>query len=139
MKKLLALLLALVMVIGLVACGAKEDAPAADAPADAPAADAPADAPAADAPAKSYKFGLMIYSETDEATISIRTGVEKAAAEAGVELVIGTNQGDHTKTPAVLETILAQDIDALIDATWSAEVGLNTSAICKERGIPLVT
>ena len=140
MKKLIALLLALVMVLGLVACGAKDDAPAADAPAaDAPAADAPAaDAPAADGE-KSYKFGLMIYSETDEATISIRPGVEKAAAAAGVELVIGTNQGDHTKTAAVLETILAQDIDALIDATWSAEVGLNTSAICKERGIPLVT
>ena len=50
MKKLIALLLALVMVFGLVACGAKDDAPAADAPAaDAPAADAPAaDAPAAD-------------------------------------------------------------------------------------------
>ena len=40
MKKLIALLLALVMVIGLVACG-NADAPAADAPAaDAPAADA---------------------------------------------------------------------------------------------------
>ena len=56
MKKLIALLLALVMVLSLVACGAKEtpaaDAPAADAPAaDAPAADKPADAPAADAPA----------------------------------------------------------------------------------------
>ena len=138
MKKLLALLLALVMVIGLVACGAKEDAPAAD----APAADAPAaDAPAADAPAekKPYKFGLMIYAETDEATISIRTGVEKAAEAAGIELVIGNNGGDATKTPALLETMLAQDIDALIDATWSAEVGMNTSAICKERGIPLVT
>ena len=52
MKKLIALLLALVMVIGLVACGG-EKAPAADAPAkdDAPVADAPAkdDAPAADA------------------------------------------------------------------------------------------
>ena len=53
MKKLIALLLALVMVLALVACGAQTDAPAADAPAaDAPAADAPAaDAPAADAPA----------------------------------------------------------------------------------------
>lgn len=56
MKKTLALLLALVMILGLVACAAKEpaaDAPAADAPAaDAPAADAPAaDAPATDAPA----------------------------------------------------------------------------------------
>ena len=53
MKKLIALLLALVMVLALVACGGQTDAPAADAPAaDAPAADAPAaDAPAADAPA----------------------------------------------------------------------------------------
>ena len=138
MKKLLALLLALVMVVGLIACGAKDapaaDAPAADAPAaDAPAADAPADAPAK----KTYKFGYMTYAETDEATITIRNGVEAAAAAAGVELIIGNNGGDHTKTAALLETLLAQDIDALIDATWSAEVGLNTSARCKELGIPL--
>ena len=55
MKKIIALLLALVMALGLIACGQAPatDAPAADAPAaDAPAADAPAaDAPAADAPA----------------------------------------------------------------------------------------
>ena len=65
MKKLIALLLALVMVLGLVACGAKDE-PAADAPADAPAADAPADAPAADAPegAKSYKIGVSIMELT---------------------------------------------------------------------------
>jgi len=50
MKKLIALLLALVMILGMVACGAKTEEPAADTPAaDAPAADAPAaDAPAAD-------------------------------------------------------------------------------------------
>lgn len=56
MKKLIALLLAVAMVFGLVACGGK--APAADAPAtDAPAADAPAaDAPAADAPAAEQEY-----------------------------------------------------------------------------------
>ena len=56
MKKLIAMLLALVMVFGMVACGAKDDAPAADAPAaDAPAADAPAaDAPAAEAVADPF-------------------------------------------------------------------------------------
>ena len=50
MKKLLALLLALVMVLGMVACGAKTDAPAGE-PADAPAADAPAADAAGDIPA----------------------------------------------------------------------------------------
>ena len=57
MKKLIALLLALVMVLGMVACG-KTDAPAAD----APAADAPAaDAPAADAPAEREHVTLKWY------------------------------------------------------------------------------
>ena len=52
MKKFLALLLALVMVFALAACG-EADAPASDAPAsDAPASEAPAsDAPASEAPA----------------------------------------------------------------------------------------
>jgi len=143
MKKLLALLLALVMVLGLVACGAADepaaDAPAADAPAaDAPAADAPAaDAPAADAPA--IKIGLMLYAETDEATISIRTGVEKACAAAGVELAIGTIETDQTKCATLLENLLTQGCNAIVDATWGAETGLATSARCKELGIPLVT
>ena len=52
MKKILALLLAIVMVMALAACGGGSDkettAPAADAPAAAPAADAP-EAPAGDA------------------------------------------------------------------------------------------
>ena len=49
MKKLIALLLALVMVVGLVACGAKEE-PAAPAETKAPEAAAPAETEAAPAP-----------------------------------------------------------------------------------------
>lgn len=57
MKKLIALLLALVMILGLAACGGSKapaaDAPAANAPAaDAPAANAPAEAPKLDFPKK---------------------------------------------------------------------------------------
>lgn len=58
MKKLIAMLLALVMVLGLAACAAKTDAPAAETPAadaaatETPAAEAPAEeAPAEEAPA----------------------------------------------------------------------------------------
>ena len=53
MKKTLALILALVMIFGLAACGQQA------APAAAPAADAPAAAPAA-AEAKTYKVGVAI-------------------------------------------------------------------------------
>ena len=68
MKKLIALLLALVMVLGMVACGAKTDAPA-----DAPAADAPAaDAPAADAPAADENTADVQQAEkTNEEAITV--------------------------------------------------------------------
>ena len=61
MKKLIALLLALIMVLSMAACGGN-DAPAADAPAaDAPAADAPAATPE-----DPNKTTLNIWSFTDE-------------------------------------------------------------------------
>ena len=66
MKKLIALLLALVMVIGMVACGNKNDAPAADAPADAPAADAPA----ADAPVE-YVYPYADIEDYDDLSWAI--------------------------------------------------------------------
>ena len=146
MKKMIALLLALLMVFSLVACGAKEEAPAA--PAEEEKVEAPAEekeeataeeeeAPAEEAP--EVKIGLMLYSESDEATITIRTGVENACAAAGVELVVGSIEVDYTKCNSLLDNFVNQGCNAIIDATWSAEAGLATSARCKELGIPLVT
>ena len=66
MKKLIALLLALVMIVGLVACGAKEEA-AAPAETKAPEAAAPAEtkAPDAAAPAEGFKVAISLaeYNE----------------------------------------------------------------------------
>ena len=62
MKKALALLLALVMVLSLAACGAKEEAPAAT---EAPAAEAPAAAPEAPAEAEEGKV-FRIYAWNEE-------------------------------------------------------------------------
>lgn len=144
MKKMLTVLLAAVMALNLVACSSggetKEDADA-----QAPAAEAEAEAPqeaeeaTADGNTGSYKIGLMLYSSSDEATITIMNGVKRAAEEAGVELVMGENGGDPTKTAALLQTMFSQDVDAIIDATWDASVGITTSQQCKEKGIPLVT
>ena len=90
MKKILALLLAMLMVLSLCACGAKEEAPA-----EAPAAEAPAEAPAEEAeeaPAVSanltmgtggesgtyYAFGGVLASylgqETDISVNVVSTG-----------------------------------------------------------------
>jgi len=69
MKKFLALLLALLMLLSMVACGAKTEEPAAD----APAADAPAaDAPAADAPAVDENTSEVELTEAEGDVITIR-------------------------------------------------------------------
>ena len=62
MKKIIALLLALVMALSLVACGGSEE-PAAEAPkADAPAAEAPA----AEAPAAPEKITLKVWGPSED-------------------------------------------------------------------------
>jgi len=73
MKKLFALLLALVMILSLVACGASE-APATNAPAtEAPKADAPAtEAPKAEEPAQVYNLRIQV-AEAETASKAIYT------------------------------------------------------------------
>ena len=85
MKKLIAMLLALVMVLGLAACGS---APAPEAPkADAPAAEAPkAEAPAADAEAGSVYY-LNFKPEFDEALTQLAADY---TAKTGVQVKVVT-------------------------------------------------
>ena len=73
MKKLIALLLALVMVLGLVACGA---APAPEAPAEEPKAEAPkAEEPKAEAPAEpELVWGLKPFEEKQTLRVGFFTG-----------------------------------------------------------------
>ena len=117
MKKIIALLLALVMVFGLVACAAKEEAPAADAPAaDAPAADAPAaDAPAADAPvedeAKVYPTITMLGN--DAATPAGLIGGFRGEALAKRGLTVEMWAYSEDKVNAVLASEELPDIMVL--------------------------
>ena len=86
MKKLIAMLLALVMVLGLAACGGKTEAPA-----ETKAAAAPAETKAADAPAAAGRvYYLNFKPEADAAwqelaaTYTAQTGVEvKVVTAAG--------------------------------------------------------
>ena len=114
MKKLIALLLALVMVIGLVACGAKEE-PKADAPAaDAPAADAPAaDAPAADAPAaEGYKVAISV-AEYNEWNKLYEAVIAQKCEEWGWTYEIFDAKQDAATQIDQVNSIVAQGFDAM--------------------------
>ena len=97
MKKIIALLLALVLTMGLVACGASEPAPAAtEAPAvEAPAAEAPA-APAEKAP-EDYTGNLVVYSPHDADPLNAGIAMFQAAyPNINVE-VIAAGTGELTQ------------------------------------------
>ena len=82
MKKLIAMLLAMVMVLGLVACAAKTEPPAADTKTETPAAETPAaETPAEETPAE----------ETPAAEGAVKTDViatEGKAAKLGIPAAV---------------------------------------------------
>lgn len=96
MKKLLAILLALVMVVGLFGCAAKEEA--------APAAPEAA-APAADYSGETYVYMCPLSSL--EYWQSYRVGLEDACAELGVTAkFVGDDGIEADAMCAILETVL---------------------------------
>ena len=114
MKKLIALLLALVMVLGLVACGAKDDAPAADAPAaDAPAADAPAaDAPAADEGKLRIFMSAAYY--TAPYGSPLMGAIQEKGEAMGYEVTIVDGEVNADKQLTQFKTAVADGYDALL-------------------------
>lgn len=145
MKKIIALLLALIMVFAMVACGAKEEAPAAKE--EAPAAseekkeEAPTEeeeAPAEEAPAEKVKIGLISFNEATESSALIANGVREAAAANNIELVTADINGDQSQVVKNVDTLIQQDVDAIIDATWNADVGAMVAQKCRDAGVILI-
>ena len=104
MKKIIAMLLALVMVLGLVACAAKTETPAAETPAaETPAAETPAaeepaaEEPAAETPAASGKvYYLNFKPEFDEALKQLASDY---TAKTGVAVkVVTAASGTYSDT-----------------------------------------
>ena len=92
MKKTFAMILALVMVFALCACGqAAAPAPAAEAPAaEAPAAEAPAaEAPAAEAPAVKVGF-IFLHDEQSTYDLNFMNAAKEACEKLGIEYILKT-------------------------------------------------
>lgn len=152
MKKILALILAVIMVFAFAACK-KADAPAADAPA--------ADAPAADEPAKdvqldedyetSDKESLDAEFKTEGLVFGVAhcvmgeqyweadvVGMQKAADELGIELIVQGAQNDPSKQVEQIENFIAQEVDAIICSPVDVNAILTSVAKCNEAGIPFI-
>ena len=128
MKKLIAMLLALVMVLSLVACSSGQ-------PADAPAADAPA----AD---EGYTIAMLPKFKGENYFDGCYVGAQKAADELGVTLVYdGPNQSEATnaKQVEILEGFIAAGVDAIVVSPCDAEGIVPTLKKAQDAGIVVTT
>jgi rhamnose transport system substrate-binding protein len=137
------MLLALVMVIGLVACGntaeAPEapEAPKADAP-EAPKADAP-EAPEADAPAE-LTFAIVPKSAGNPYNEREASGFEQGCAALGVKSIVQYPEDTSAEAQInVINNLVAQGVNAIAVAANDAEALESTLNAAKAAGIVVVS
>ena len=122
MKKIIALLMAMVLVLGLTACGNNAAAP------EAPKADAPAaDAPAADAPAAGdFKVGaIYINSKNDTAgyTFAHHNGITTAMKELGLDVdtqlvIVDEVPEDKEQVLAAVDTLVGEGANIIFGISF---------------------
>ena len=139
MKKLFALLLALVMVFSLAACA--EKAPVDEAPVDeAPVEEAPVEeTPVEEAPTELY-IPVMAKGFQHQFWQAVAKGSEDAAAELGVKIYFD-GPASETEIAAQVDMVkkeMAKNPQALALAALSTEAVTEILEECAEKGIPVV-
>ena len=138
MKKFLALILALVMVMGLVACGGNS-APAPEAPkADAPAAAPEAEAPAAEQVGEGKVVGIAMPTQSSERWINDGANMKKQLEAKGYEVLLQYAEDDVQMQVSQIENMVAQQVDCLVIASIDSVALTGVEAQAKAAGIPII-
>lgn len=143
MKKLLALLLALAMVMSLAACGGSSAPAATTAPAaEAPAAEAPAaEAPAAEAPAAddTYTVAYVCKDLSQEWFIVEADAINKYIQSMGAEKLIEVDcEYNEEKYLDGVQNMVEQKVDCLIVCPPDQNLSQRTVEMCSAAGIPVI-
>ena len=120
MKKIIALLMAMVLVLSLAACGAKEEAPAEENAAEAPATEAPA------AEAADFKVGaIYINSKNDTAgyTFAHHNGITTAMKELGLDpetqlVIVDEVPEDKEQVLAAVDTLVGEGANIIFGISF---------------------
>ena len=116
MKKFLAMMLALAMVLALAACGGS----AAPAATEAPAAEAPAaEAPAAEAPAaaEGKTVGVAMPTQSSERWINDGANMKKQLESLGYKVELQYAEDDVQMQVSQIENMIASGVDCLVIAS----------------------
>jgi sugar transport system substrate-binding protein len=126
--------LALIMVLIVAACAPA----AAPAPSTAPTA-VPAAEPAPPAASTADKIviaGVVFQSDTFMQTV--QNGLQAAANEAGVELILGNTENDLAKESSMIDDYITRGVDAIVITPISADGSLAALKKAKDAGITIV-
>ncbi len=130
MKRTLLLIAALAMVLALFAGCVAPVAPAA----------APAAEPEAAAAAESYTIGIVLKSFANPFWLMAKTAAEKAAAEAGVEvIVLGiTEEGDYAGQVTHIEDLVTRGVDLIVVVPAESRALVPAVEAAVAAGIPVI-
>lgn len=136
MKKFIALLLALTMVLALTACGDKTEAPATE----APAADAPAatEAPAAEQVGSGKVVGIAMPTQSSERWINDGANMKKQLEALGYEVLLQYAEDDVQMQVSQIENFVAQQVDCLVIAAVDSGALTSVEAQAKAADIPVI-
>lgn len=112
MRKLVSLVLVLAMMLTCVAALAEEE--------------------------KTYKIGFANIAELVELQVTVKESVERAAEEAGVELVYMNNNLDGATAVQNADNMVQQEVDGFIEFNIDESVGPTIKGIMDDAGIPVI-
>lgn len=133
MKKLIAVMLAAVMVLSLVACGSS--APASSAAASA--AESVAEA-VADAPAEGGKIGVCIYKFDDAFMTTYRNALKEILEGKGYTVDVVDGNNDQSKQNEQIASFITAGVDALIINPVMTSAADSIISTVKDADIPTV-
>lgn len=128
MKKLIALLLALVLVLGLVACGAKTEEQAPEAGTETEA----------EPEVKEYKVAYCFMTLGDASIAQIKEDAEREAEALGVKLYTSDAGMDAQTQISDVENMINLGVDCIIIQPYDAESLVPVLTEAKEAGIKIM-
>ena len=125
MKKLLALVLALIMVLALFGCAAKEETPA-----DADVSE--------DVASEGMVIGYSLGDLNAAFFEAEKLEAERLAEELGIEIIVTVADGDTDKQNAQIEDLITKGVDAICCVPQDTNAIMTAVDACAEAGVPFV-
>ena len=137
MKKIIALVLAAMMVLSLAACGAKTEAPAAT---QAPAAPAATEAPAAPAEntGAGKTVGIAMPTQSSERWIKDGRNLKAQLEAKGFNVILQYGEDDVQAQVSQIENMIASGVNCLVIASIDSSALVNVEKQAKDAGIPVI-